>query len=209
MTKLVIFDLDGTLNQTEIYAVKALEKALEHFNITNVPYEKLIGTFGGRIDDYIHDFVPNATADDLARFIKLLDDYEEFFIKDFHAEYDGVTSMLTSLRSAGFKTAVCSNAYINYIEMVLSALNITHLFDYIQPLEIDMTKVTTLRKLLTNVAPDKAVMVGDRYFDIEAARGNSIPFIGCLYGFNQAEIADADIKVSCASDIFDAVNELI
>lgn len=209
MQKLVVFDLDGTLNQTEIYAVKALEKSLEHFGITGVPYEKLIGTIGGRIDDYVHDFVPNATPDDLSKFIKLLDNYEEHFIQEFHAEYDGVTAMLENLRQNGYKTAVCSNAYINYIEMVLKALNITHLFDYIQPLEVNMNKVMTLKKLLTNVSPDKAVMVGDRHFDIEAARANNLPFIGCLYGFNKDEIADADIKVSTAPEIFDAVNKLI
>ncbi len=209
MSKLVVFDLDGTLNQTEIYAVKALEKALEHFNVRDVPYEKLIGTFGGRIDDYIHDFVTDPTSEDLEMFIKLLDSYEEEFIKEFHAEYDGVTKLLTDLRAKGYKTAICSNAYLNYIEMVLDVLNLNHLIDYIQPLEVDMNKVTTLRKLINYVAPEKVVMVGDRHFDKQAARENNIPFIGCLYGFNKDEIIDADRVVSAPCEILAAVDELL
>ena len=52
-------------------------------------------------------------------------------------------------------------------------------------------------------------MVGDRIFDMEAARGNSIPFIGCLYGYCPAEMAGSDRTVDCAAAIFDAVQDLI
>ena len=52
-------------------------------------------------------------------------------------------------------------------------------------------------------------MVGDRIFDMEAARGNSIPFIGCLYGYCLAEMAGSDRTVDCAAAIFDAVQDLI
>lgn len=35
--KLVIFDLDGTLNRTDLYSVAAQQKALEEFGVTGIP----------------------------------------------------------------------------------------------------------------------------------------------------------------------------
>lgn len=67
----------------------------------------------------------------------------------------------------------------------------------------------TLGLLLQREEPEAAVMVGDRIFDMEAARGNSIPFIGCLYGYCPAEMAGSDRTVDCAAAIFDAVQDLI
>ena len=52
-------------------------------------------------------------------------------------------------------------------------------------------------------------MVGDRHFDIEAARAVSIPVIGCGYGLAPSEVTGADIVVSDASELPDAVERLL
>ena len=52
-------------------------------------------------------------------------------------------------------------------------------------------------------------MVGDRIFDIQAARANGIPFIGCEYGYAPEEIQDADVVVREAAEIYGAVETLI
>ena len=52
-------------------------------------------------------------------------------------------------------------------------------------------------------------MVGDTIFDLEAARKNDLPFIGCLYGFRPAEMAAADRKVAAVSEIPAAAQELL
>ncbi|MEG0693523.1 MAG: HAD family hydrolase, partial [Oscillospiraceae bacterium] len=109
----------------------------------------------------------------------------------------------------GYLIAVCSNASERYIRMVLNALNIIDKIDYIQPLLPDLIKDDTLRLLLTREKPEKAVMVGDRVFDKNAARANNIPFIGCMYGFENSEVSDADIAIKTPSEINDAVKMLI
>ena len=52
-------------------------------------------------------------------------------------------------------------------------------------------------------------MIGDRVYDKEAARENSLPFIGCAYGYNAPEISDADRVANHASELFELVQELI
>ena len=51
-------------------------------------------------------------------------------------------------------------------------------------------------------------MVGDRIFDLEAAKANHIPFVGCLYGFGPNELSKADIVVEHASEITQAIEQL-
>ena len=71
------------------------------------------------------------------------------------------------------------------------------------------TKSDTLKIVLDKIRPDKAVMVGDRHHDMQAARDNGLPFVGCQYGYLPHEVDGADIRVARAEDIPRAVKSLI
>ena len=51
--KLAVFDLDGTLNRTDLYSVPAHLKALGERGINNVTPETIISTYGERANDYV------------------------------------------------------------------------------------------------------------------------------------------------------------
>ena len=93
--------------------------------------------------------------------------------------------------------------------MVLEALGLMPYIDFIQDLQPNMTKVQTLALLLDKEKPDKAVMVGDRVFDVEAGHDNNLKAIGCMYGFIPGVLEDADVKIESAGDIYTAVTQLI
>lgn len=207
--KLVVFDLDGTLNKTELYAVPAHKKAMEHFGVFDKTDEMIISTFGASGMDSVESLIGTCDLKTKQDYLAKTSQYESELIQTNAGEYEGSSALLDRLKAAGYQTAICSNSSIRYITMVLDALNLSEKIDYIQPLLPDMTKNDTLKILLEKVKPEKAVMVGDRIFDKLAARYNDIPFIGCLYGFEQSEIADADQPVTCTSDIYIAVEELI
>lgn len=207
--KLVVFDLDGTLNKTELYAVPAHKKALAELGIFNKSDELIISTFGARGQDEVHLLIDNNDFDKGQAYLRRVGECEREFIKDFAGSFDGIPQMLQRLKADGYRTAVCSNASERYILMVIEALGIKEYIDEVQPLIPDMTKDDTLRLLLARERPSKAVMVGDRIFDKLAAKANQLPFIGCLYGFKAEEIADADIAVASADEINAAVLQLI
>lgn len=207
--KLVVFDLDGTLNRTELYAVPAHRKTLAEYNIHNVTDEMIIATFGARAQDSIPLLLNNNDETIINEYLKKSAAYEDEFIQEYAGEFDGVSLMLDQLHEKGYQTAVCSNASERYIRMVLNALHIIDKIDFIQPLLPNLTKNDTLKLLLDKVAPNKAVMIGDRIYDKQAAKANKLPFIGCLYGFDASEVADADVAVTQVCDIINGVEALI
>lgn len=208
MKKLIVFDLDGTLNQTNLYAVKAHLLALAEYGITDKSEALIESGFGARAEEYVKLYLGETDKATQRTYLNKVAAYEKQLIGEFGKEFTGTSQALSSLKSDGYELAICSNSSERYITMVLDALNLMQFISYIQPLLPDMTKKDTLRVLLEKVKPQKAVMVGDRIYDKEAAKANHIPFIGCMYGYNKEEVADADEVVTSAAEIYDAVKRL-
>ena len=193
--KLVIFDLDGTLNRTELFAVEVHRMVQAEFGWPSQTPEEIISTFGAPAKECLDALLPGADEETKQRYNKRASEveYEYIHLADF---YTGVPEMLDSLHEMGFGTAVCSNASYRYISMVLEAIGIMDKIDFIQPLEKGMTnKGQSLCVLLQGICPSFAVMVGDTAFDMEAANANNIPFIGCTYGFRPQEMEQASFAV--------------
>lgn len=207
--KLVVFDLDGTLNKTELYAVPAHKKALAELNIFDKSDELIISTFGARAEDSFPLLINTDDYQKGMEYLKKVSVYEREFMDIYAGSFEGTEEMLKKLKADGYLTAVCSNASERYIRMVLNNLKLIDLIDFIQPLLPNMTKNDTLGLLLERVKPDSAVMVGDRVYDKEAAYANGLKFIGCIYGFNSDEVKNADVAVSHSLEINDAVKALI
>ena len=207
--KLVVFDLDGTLNRTDLFAVDAHLTALREHGRTDVLPEEVAATFGAAWQDYMKVLLPDADLATWKAYQARVAELEVVFMKERGAPFAGAEQMLGELRGLGYRTAVCSNASARYITVVLETLGLAPLIDCIQPLVAGMSKKDTLRLLLARETPAKAVMVGDRCYDLEAARANGIPFIGCLYGFNPEEVKAADKTVRHASEITACVQELL
>ena len=58
--KLVVFDLDGTLNRTDLFAVDAHLTALREHGRTDVLPEEVAATFGAAWQDYMKVLLPDA-----------------------------------------------------------------------------------------------------------------------------------------------------
>ena len=91
----------------------------------------------------------------------------------------------------------------------LKAINIDNRIDYVQELVPGLTKDGTLKLLLEKVQPQKVVMVGDRIFDINAAKANNIPSIGCLYGFCREEALTADYTAESVHEIAEIIKNIL
>lgn len=199
--KLAVFDLDGTLNKTELHSVPAQTQVLAEFGAPPATPEKIKSTFGATYKEYTQRLLPGFSDEVRWQYLKRVVEVENEFLLKYGQTYEGVVQMLDELHKKNIKTAVCSNASLRYIECVLNALKIADKIDYIQPLMENCTKKETLKVLLGQVEPLQAVMVGDTGFDMEAAQANNIPFIGCLYGYRPQEIKSCEYTVQKACEL--------
>lgn len=207
--KLAAFDLDGTLNQTHLYAVPATLKALEELSIFSYTPEQIIKQFGASGEDYSKWYLPDSTEQERRAFLDRCAYYECEFIKTHRGSFKGIPELLKYLKQQNILTAVCSNASHRYISLVLNELDLMQYIDFIQPIRWGTTKIDSLRLLIENLRPQKAVMVGDRYFDWQAAQKNGLSFIGCGYGYCNGELENCPVVVSSPDQISDWIDRFL
>ena len=121
----------------------------------------------------------------------------------------GIAQSIKALRAGGCRIVLCSNAMAHYSRPLLESIGLLDLFHDIPQSRPGWDKQHLLKSILETYRPKAAVMVGDRHFDIEAARAVSIPVIGCGYGLSTSEVTGADIFVSDASELPAAVELLL
>ncbi|MFP3871416.1 MAG: HAD family hydrolase [Candidatus Natronoplasma sp.] len=198
--KLAIFDLDGTLYKTEEVSVPALKRSFSKFGI-ELTEEQILGQFGEPTEQIIKNLTPESK-------IHLKDEIEEEIAKNESALipsrgtlYQGVKEMLEELDKMGYDLTICSNGRDDYIRTVLKTTSIDEYFSAVKSYTDGKSKSDMIEELLEEYSPKTAVMIGDRYHDIQAAKEVGIPSIGAGYGYGGEEMRKADHVVSRASEI--------
>lgn len=187
MVKAVVFDFDGTLCDTGVGVKKSAKYALDAFGIKAPEWEELdffIGppllvTFQERFNQSVTDAE------------KLVKKYRERYtnIGLYESEfYNGIPQLIKDLKSQGFKLGIASSKPINYVEELLIKADLQTYFDYISAVSFNAdceSKQSILERCLSElgVEPNDAIMVGDRFYDMDGARGAGVDSVGVLWGF--------------------------
>lgn len=203
----MIFDMDGTLFQTETALLPAYHQMFDILRAEGLytgetPPERLIlGSLGMLLEEIWKIVIPDADENVRSRANDLLLDLQLEVLKGGEALlYPNVQETLEQLRERGVRLFVASNGLEGYVKGVSDALGIASLFEsqYSAGEYQTATKVLLVEMLLKNHGVNSAWMVGDRSSDVQAGRGNGLGVIGCAYadfGANK-ELEDADVKIT-------------
>ena len=187
-----IFDLDGTIMDSEEGIVRSVEYALDKMGVTEYDRQTNLRFIGPPLVDSFMEYYSMSEEDAL----RAVDFYRERYSVTGIYEarmYDGVRELLARLKEQGVKLYIGSSKPEKYVRMILEKQGILDLFDYVAGATFDESrnnKEQVLTYLFEQVEIDKksAVMIGDRYHDIDGAHYVKIPCIAVLYGFgNEAE----------------------
>ncbi|MBU8933285.1 MAG: HAD hydrolase-like protein [candidate division Zixibacteria bacterium] len=200
--KLVIFDLDGTLFKTEITLLEAIRRGADEFSLSPPNQETLLSFIGSPTEDLCDQVAGALAPDDRKRFRDRLRFHERQLIPQIGELFEGVDELLGRLTAEGFEMAICSHASREYIEIVLSACGIDGIFTDIVGRANGQNKQEMVNDILGRLTPQTAVMVGDKDFDITAARVNGLPAIGVSYGYGPGELQQADFVAHLPLDLF-------
>lgn len=189
--KAVLWDFDGTFADTAKGIFKAVDHAATEMGLA-IPDEKAHRYFIGPplTDSFQHIF--GMTEEESLTAVKK---YREFYVKggmfmlDF---YPGILEFIDELRSKDIKIAICSNKPKRFVESIIGHFNLTDKIDLISCPEHDsqhMMKYEMIDAALEyfGIEKSEALMVGDRYLDMEGAVTSGVDGCGAAYGYGSEE----------------------
>lgn len=208
----MIFDMDGTLFQTETLLLPAYHKLFdilreEGHHEGETPAEELIlGCLGMLLEDIWKKVIPDASPAAHNRANELLLQLElEGLSNEAAVLYPEVKETLEELHRRGVRLFVASNGLEDYVKGIAQARGLMPLFEgvYSAGEHETATKVDLVRLLLDQHDIKDAWMVGDRSSDVEAGKENGQTVIGCRYaGFGEdQELKGSDVVIHSFSQL--------
>ena len=186
----LIFDLDGTLTDSKPGIVGCLREVLVARELDwREPLDRFVGP---PVEEWTVELMPTGGDEDraaLAREYRAC--YDRVGWKN-NSVFAGVREMLAGLHEQGFRLYVCTSKQQHFAVRILDLFALSGLFTAIYGDKSEYRnhgKAELLAMLLRENAIDEksAVMIGDRSFDIEAARTNGIRSIAAGWGYGSAE----------------------
>jgi phosphoglycolate phosphatase len=198
----IFLDLDGTLTDPKIGITRSIQYALGALDRPVPAEQDLLWCIGPPL---LKSFRTMLGSEALAeRGVAL---YRERF-SDLgiyeNSVYDGIPELLAGL-VGGPRLFVATSKLAVFAERIIAHFALAPYFERVFGPELDgalAEKTALLHYALEQSGLDgrRAVMVGDRSFDIIGARNNRMTPVGVLYGYgSEAELRDAGAEHLCAT----------
>ncbi len=184
---LLVFDWDGTLVDSEGFAIEALQKTAADFNYPIPTTEEIREFFGQKLETLLQQFFPQDRQAELAQKF-----YQHFTEEELVTRFfTGTLETLRYLKQQGFILAIATNRARTKLNMALDTTNIKGLFTATRCPEDGAPKpapdmlLTLLDELDTPA--QNALMIGDTIFDMQFARNAAVDALAVCYGHHRKE----------------------
>lgn len=192
MYSTVLFDLDGTITDSEPGIIACVQYALRRFDIEVQDPKTLRPFIGPPLRDSFRQYfqMTPEQAEQATEF------YRQRYapIGKFECTvYPGIPELLCRLHGAGRKVVLATSKPEGFAREILAHFDLLPYFDLIGGATLDGsrdTKEDVLQYILEQLTPEErqaAIMIGDTKFDMIGAAAFSLPAIGVLYGFGSRE----------------------
>ena len=192
MINTIIFDLDGTLIDSQESILSAIRNSMQELNLEpKIPITReLIGPPLNEVLKKILDAADHKVLNELASRFKSY--YDMFACKDCLI-YPGIQKLLERLYDAGFTLCIATNKRSIPTEKILDHLAWGPLFSAVYGIDSDAqkpfkNKTEMISVLLKDMALDSnsVIYIGDRVEDYEAAKLNSLQCILVDWGYAES-----------------------
>jgi phosphoglycolate phosphatase len=204
----VIFDLDGVLVDSYNCVTESINRALIESDLPPRPKTELRSMIGPPTFSAFSTLIDEPP--DSAAVIDIVARYREHYARGYLAEttvIDGVFEMLTALAER-LPLAIATSKSALFTQPLLDALDLSRFFEFVAAAASDDStddKTTIVGRALAALDRHPAAMVGDRSFDIAAARTHGILAIGVTWGIGSVE----ELQAAGAHTLLDHPRELV
>ena len=210
MKNAAVFDMDGTILNTLDDLMDSTNFALKNNGLKERSLEEIRFFVGNGIQKLIERAVPQGTSKEV--FEKVFADFKSHYkihCADKTSYYDGIPSVIQTLRKMGVKTAVVSNK-ADFAVQELVEVYFKGLFDVALGEKTGVSKkpspdMVNAALLVLGVKKEAAFYIGDSDVDFETAKNSSLDFIGVSWGFRGRKF----LENLGAKNIIDSPEELL
>lgn len=194
--QLILFDLDGTLIDSEEGILASMEHAFTRMGHQPPARAHMRGWIGPPLR---HTF-PSVVGDDPARIEQAVAHYRERFDTigwSEHEVFPGIEDLVTGLARRELALAIVTTKVQVQAQRIVDHLPFGAAFQRVYGPGLDgrhCEKAEMIAQALADfgAAAQHTAMIGDRYFDIEGALANGVRALGVSWGFGSVdELANA------------------
>ncbi|PFK47037.1 nucleosidase [Bacillus cereus] len=205
MLQALIFDMDGTLFQTEKILELSLDDTYNHLRSLNLwdaatPIDKYREIMGVPLPKVWEALLPNHSSE-------IREQTDAYFLERLvenirsgkGALYPHVKEVFSYLKENHCTIYIASNGLTEYLQAIVSYYKLDHWVTEtcsIQQIQT-LNKGDLVKTIIQKYDIKKAAVVGDRLSDINAAKDNGLIAIGCNFDFAQEdELVQADFVIN-------------
>ena len=200
ITRLAVFDLDGTLIDSRRDLADSANAMLAGYGggpLSDAHVASMVGCgaptlvarvlAAGGVDAPLNEALP--------RFLSAYDER----LTHHTRPYDGISDLLDDLRSRHTSMALLTNKPLEQSVRILDAFGLAKYFPWVVGGDGPLPRKPApdgVRFLMmqASVTPDQTVLVGDSTIDLETARNAGVRVCLARYGFGFAELAATDLR---------------
>lgn len=209
--KAILFDLDGTIINSEEGITKCVQYALKAYGVDEPDLKKLLCFIGPPLDPVFRERY-GMTEEEAWEAVKKY--RERFDVKGIFecCLYDGVAEVIRALKQKGYVLALASSKPEKACRRILEHFELLPYFDEVVGSTLDgsiSTKEEVLEELgrrmeHMQITKDEMCLIGDTKYDAAGAKAFGIRCIGVGYGFGTRE----DMLAAGAEVVFEQIEEV-
>ncbi len=212
-TRLLIFDLDGTLIDSSPDICNAINFAVGPFDLQHVTVEETATLMGEGATKLIEKLIAKrrATVDPSVLLERFLGHYS-MHSADHTRPYPGTEEVLKALSFC--RKVIISNKLESLSLQVLDALDLGKYFDFVAGGDTLSQKKPSPAPVLHvcamfDVSPEEVLLVGDSTYDMDAGRAAGVRTVAALYGYGSPGFSrGADYEIGSIRELLPLVKRV-
>lgn len=208
--KLIIFDLDGTLVDSRLDIMYAVNYAISPYGIKPVNLQETTELVGEGARRLVEKLLEKRKVH--CEISMLVDRFESYYSAhpiSYTVPYSGVPETLRALHAC--RKVVISNKFRSISVQVLKGLQLAQYFEEVAGVDTFPERKPSALPILRvlekyRARPEEALIVGDSIYDILAGHASGTKTVAAVYGYGSAGFSDnADFVITDFTQLIDVV----